>query len=129
MNKEIKFRGKCVETNKWIYGYYAKTVLGNEVPLCVADCRIHDIIIKDGSMYYVKSETVGQYIGTNDMYNKEVYEGDVIRSYNYSGQAFEKLSVVEYDESYLIYRGIDIEMIDCEEIIGNIYENPELMNL
>lgn len=68
-----------------------------------------------------------QYTGLKDKNGKEIYEGDIVRSYNEFGEAFAVLSVVEYDEQYAKYRGVDIECLDYEEVIGNIYENPELL--
>ena len=66
-----------------------------------------------------------QYTGLKDKNGKEMYEGDILE---YSGplKIYDKIKVVEWvDKSafigFLIARDIEYE------ILGNIYENPELI--
>ena len=71
-----------------------------------------------------------QYTGLKDKNNKEIYEGDIVTlhnrkykvTFNTEGARF----VLRYDEFEL-----DIIFINHNnkrmEVIGNIYENPELM--
>lgn len=82
-----------------------------------------------------------QYTGLNDKNGKEIYEGDVIEMYSdaclYSvGGVIEK-RVVSWDKTrngwnflesrnYKCQIHSDEELSDTLEIIGNIYENPEL---
>jgi uncharacterized phage protein (TIGR01671 family) len=69
-----------------------------------------------------------QYTGLKDKNGKEIYEGDVLRDVNYY-----KPVVVEYDENGFWCKEEDDEVhgwimpcIENREIIGNLYENPEL---
>ena len=67
---------------------------------------------------------IDEYTGLKDKNGKEIYENDIIQHYD-------KKSVIVYDKFY----GFIIS--DCEsigdanfsiiEVIGNIYENPELL--
>lgn len=84
-----------------------------------------------------------QYTGIKDRNGKDIYEGDVVRrSYGvgYSSKHYpsfvdgtqrSKIVVVEWHKSYLGYEEIsppNDPNYDTEfEIIGNIYENPELI--
>lgn len=61
-----------------------------------------------------------QYTGLKDKNGKEIYEGDI---YNYNGEVDVFESMQDFYSSELIeYR------VEQGEIIGNIYENPELLN-
>ena len=108
----IKFRAKDIETKEWRYGYYA-VILGQ-----------HKIINSSGQEYFVDEGTVGQYLGVRDKRNlQEIYEGDVIRCYDTSGEKV-------YDEEATMagrYTEIWFDGTCDIEVIGNVTENPELL--
>jgi len=79
---------------------------------------------------------VMQYAGLKDKNGKEIYEGDVVRiwadpkDYNgYKGHNY--IGVVEWDEfilGFILSDGHGLKDFEFIEIVGNIYENPELLN-
>jgi uncharacterized phage protein (TIGR01671 family) len=124
MNREIKFRGKMVDNGEWAYGYFTVIkgtyYISEDVP---------DGVYFDHS---VIPETVGQFTGLHDKNGKEIYEGDIVQTDDYSKGAFFGINqpvkhiVIEYEE---LSTGMGFRILhkDSAQVIGNIYENPELI--
>lgn len=125
--REIKFRGltKTTAGNRWVYGYYYK------VKSFFDDEEAHFIeTIKNNHLteFSVDKKTIGQYTGLKDKNGKEIYEGDIVKIQN-------ELCIVEYNYNAFGLKVIDktkpygwVEFIVCKcEVIGNIYENADLL--
>ena len=91
---------------------------------------LKEFLINDDDAYYSK---IMQYTGIKDKKGKEIYDGDVIMSETYGIPM-----TIEFDEKYASFYchesggGEDdhLNMLEAaqSEVIGNIYENPELLN-
>lgn len=74
---------------------------------------------------------VMQYTGLHDKDGKEIYEGDIVKSFfvdtDEAGNEIYKYYIIEvkYDEVLCSYK---IDKFMNLEVIGNIYENKELLN-
>lgn len=137
----IKFRGKSIGNDHWIYGGFH---VHDKVRLCIASDEQHKnnrktLIVIDGMADWnlsvpincieVYPESLGQFTGLKDKNGKEIYEGDIIIIDQYTivkvvwGTDCWEL-IMEDNEPY-----IDDSLgnfNDLIEVIGNIYENPEL---
>jgi len=118
--REIKFRG-LDKKGIWHYGYYWMSPDG--------ECYIKERIAKTHSAdFRVRPETVGQYTGLKDKNGKEIYEGDII-SYRSKSDFQIYQEKVFWNIDGWVCGGIHLRYatFDESEIIGNIYENPELL--
>ena len=117
MNREIKFRGKSLNTNCWVYG----------------DLRQDKIRGKAYIEYEVDPDTVGQYTGLKDKNGKEIYEGDIIESKRYGHIVMYDKNLAGFCSANVKYPedlcGLNQQWInECGKVvIGNVTDNPELM--
>ena len=131
MNREIKFRAKFIYHNEWLYGDL-RHFQGNNVLICEYEGL---------GGYPVKPETVGQFTGLLDNNGKEIYEGDIIQSFDSNGKPIRHIVEYERTEAKFVVILAERPKYDFggdisqrwikefeKEVIGNIYDNPELLN-
>lgn len=121
MNREILFRGKTKKSGEWVYGNYEyyhkpeKHLISNSYT---------------DETYGVILETIGQFTGITDNNGIKIFEGDILHiPYRYN------VEVVFYKGWFCaVYKGAKEETIYNSitafgdfEVIGNIYDNVELL--
>lgn len=135
--REILFRGKT-EKGEWVYGNYC----GAEYLTINGMQHIIIEVPRNGRSAKVDPETVGQYTGVTDINGTKIFEGDILKDVSDVGN--EQLYEVYYnedlcafmlDDQYWITPTRDWLSKDDKnpttmmlEIIGNIHDNPELLN-
>lgn len=140
--REIKFRGKRLGNGEWVCGHHAKDMnyVGTD-QFEYIDCIIdRSKGPSEGMWFEVDPKTIGQFTGLHDKNGKEIYEGDYLRCKKYIGGNFVEhcyeLGYVEYvhgafglHRKHGFYRPFKDWLEDYDiEIIGNVHENPELVN-
>ena len=135
--REILFRAKNKD-DEWFYGYYVferkRTGAFGQI-ITELDYDRHLIIEKNRSVCEINPETLGQYIGLKDKNGKKIFEGDILYDNFYKRNLLVKY-VVEWgryildeiddrDGNWLAFENVDF--IEDIEIIGNIYNNPDLL--
>ncbi|VJZ67763.1 phage protein [Streptococcus pneumoniae] len=116
--------------------------------------QLDEVMVGNGDIWIIDEDSVaGEWIvnndlnlmqstGIRDITNQEIFEGDVVKTTRFVGRADEVGGFYEYDKefigivkqlegSWVIDTGSDAVCLWTEieenEIIGNIYENPELL--
>ena len=129
--REIKFRawaiGGDLETGE---GVKSGNGIMDYNPLTSWEEHINDVLKSDGSVIFM------QFTGLHDKNGKEIYEGDIveIQCLGYKDK-FKTKAVVEWNEKNAGFDmriiGIPIKPLDehkSNKILGNIYENGDLLN-
>ena len=136
MNREIKFRGFSETFNKWFIGvpYFSE---GNWWILVDENTKSGDI--GTGS-YFADKNSIGQYTGLKDKLKREIFECDILR-YAPTWRSDSDIGVVKFQQGTFVLINLEndepigtlAELLHDDtgnhlQIIGNIYENPELLN-
>lgn len=125
--REILFRGKRTDNGEWETG---------SLVIIRDGCSDKEVFIADKMTGYhtpVIPETVGQYTGLTDKNGRKIFEGDIVESggriwlVEYSNK-YGQFMMTTYTEKGISWsRSFDLIPPDWCEVIGNIYDNPELL--
>lgn len=138
--REILFRGKRKDNQEWVEGFFAINTICS-----ITETYLSPVIIKnpegiyDTESYEIIPETVGQYTGLTDKNGMKIFEGDILRGeryvdYGQTGEFKPHITVVKWNVKKSAYEPLnyfDGYSYDIKnyEIIGNIHDNPELLEV
>ena len=112
---EMKFRGIDIKTGEMVFG-------GG-----IDSQRDTPIIINHGVRYFVDAKTVGMFTGLKDKNSVEIYAGDIF----FDGIENCTIEWCDNSASFIANDGTEKhelgEWTQRELIIGNIHQNPELL--
>lgn len=130
MTREIEFRAKRLDNNEFVIGYY----------LPMAEGYLHFIYLpleylNEHSRIEINPKTLGQYTGLKDKNGKKIFEGDVVKIMQKTETLLDK---VIYDNHLCGFRFEGLVNNYCDfcdwlregaefEVVGDIYQNPELL--
>jgi len=128
MQREIKFRVWDHDLKKFIEDSNADPhICWNGTVYCHERQKEGGDVLVSG----IRNITVQQYTGMKDKNGKEIYEGDIVEGlykdtdYNHWDEI--KASVVYSDRFAGFSIGCENWVKQSIEVIGNIFENPELL--
>lgn len=138
--REIKFRGKSLD-GKWLFGYIYRYVNRDGIDTVAIIEIQNNGFDATLNLHKISHNTVGQFTGLHDKNGKEIYEGDIIRSFDSKGEPI--IHYIQYDDEEAGFvavlkgsakgdfgygRCCQQWITECEkEVIGNIHDNPELL--
>lgn len=145
MSRKIEFRGKRIDNGKWVYGDYFKTPLTDENSGTKSEAgwffltgELRHCIGQDNVAFTVDEKTVGQFTGLRDKNGKKIFEADIVKIDDREiGAKDIIIGEVYWCADYTLWKagpGFCVwskkghsDLSPNIEIIGNIYENPELL--
>ena len=133
--REILFRGKRIDNGEWVDGAFLNDG-DSAFYICpvVSDISYgdHGNRIRIGCWRKVEPSTVGQFTGMTDKNGKRIFEGDILRIVLTDGHEDGPIVWSDIDARYHFESPDGCSYGICEwndlEVIGNIHDNPELLN-
>lgn len=150
------FRAKRIDNGEWIVGdlvwinEFPVIFTDNKIGWTLNIGESNTITFDNYEVPVVDKKTVGMFSGLKDIHENEIFKGDIVRSISNWGD-FGKVGEVVFDKGKFLldthddffggkYRykefvekyewkdmGAHMEVEYTYEVIGNIYDNPELL--
>lgn len=155
MEREIKFRAKTMDSDKWCVGMPLPSKFGCGYMLNIDAAKDADFYNSRWTMPTIGAtpideDTIGQFTGLKDKNDKEIYEGDIVKT------PMGNIGIIKFGTHEDIVhtreatrQGYNVDCFECTgwlfeniktkevvfmdssviagDVIGNIYDNPELL--
>ena len=135
MEDRYLFKGKRLDNGEWVQGALfngeSHCIIGQEIkfsPYTEHECKIVG--------YEVDRDTICQCTGLKDKNGKLIWENDIVKGKYYDiGKSHRHIGQVKYVcEAYKVvgvkqYTGYHAHLDGSYEVIGNIFDNPELLEV
>ena len=142
MAREILFKAKKTDNGEWVEGYLVKCRTSEEEGYAIKDTVYH---VNDGIINLipcmVDESTICQYTGLTDKNGNKIWENDVVKGshwtereifHNWKVDLGAKSGLIIFKDSPTSDADLSIHDFydfDEVEVIGNIFDNPELLNM
>ena len=129
--REIKFRGKRKDSEKWETGY---VILTSQQAAIMRIIEGEDGCPLDDEICEVDPASVGQFTGLLDENSREIYEGDMVRYYHGETLFIDFTGVIRFEEGcfYLCHAdgdgklalsGLFVQGMRVQ-VVGNVHDQP-----
>lgn len=139
--REILFRGKRVDNGEWIYGVPITDKATGDAYIITSTAGAYlrsEINNMCATGFRAIPETVGQYTGLTDKNGTRVFEGDIIKQVIPHNLVQPFIFTVNWCEECAMFvlpcitndafeSDFTVMRSDEIEVIGNIHDNPELL--
>lgn len=141
--RDILFHGKRVDNGEWVEGFYVHLLDGkgresHRIYTGYAETDCGDFY---PDWYEVDPATVGQYTGLTDKNGKKIFEGDIVDIgemictvngqylvvYSTANHCWALERSIVHHHHYFTFSDLN-GFAESSEVIGNIHDNPDLLN-
>ena len=135
MEDRYLFRAKRIDNDEWVDGSYVYTFCEDKNGIVVGvKVEKHWIVEENGNMVLVDEDTICQCTGLKDKNGKLIWENDIVKGAWFDkGKSHRHIGTVSYICcAYKVvgvkqYYGLHDELNGSYTVIGNIFDNPELL--
>lgn len=131
--REILFRGKRIDNGEWAVGQYVNTCYpGNDKETG------HFIVVYPNEYHEIYTSTICQYTGLTDKNGKKIWENDILSGYldDDFPEAETRVLVLWQENGWCAkqlecngYEKLDVWYSEYFEVIGNVVDNPKLLEV
>lgn len=136
--REILYKAKRITDGEWVYGSYVYICCEDKNGIVVGvEVGKHWIVEPNGKMTWIDEDTICQFTGLNGKNGKLIWENDIVEAWSQGRCAIGKIKH-RIDGTWIMYPAWqngemwyllpNDDGITTVEVIGNIFDNPELIH-
>lgn len=138
MSREILFKAKRKDNGEWVEGYFLNVAKINAF-ICTGKIKLDGALkgIVAPEMHAVDQSTICRYTGLTDKNDNKIWENDIVtedwrnekgivRFGEFEAQVLKNIGF-NIEWNYISYRQDICYWVGKCEVIGNVFDNPELL--
>lgn len=125
------FKAKRIDNGEWVEGYYWSNGLGNHFIKVIKDKNGNFVSNPSENDYEIDENTISQYTGLKDKNGNKIFENYILDYWENGKENIKQILKVFYENGQFVVDHYAINLLNSRnmssEIIGNIFDNPELL--